>query len=154
MIVVSDTSPITSLAKIKRLDLLRSLYHSIAIPSAVDSELRRGQIVVPDWIRVHSAGDRALVTQLEVDLDPGEAEALAVALELRADLVLIDEKRGRDVARRLGLRFVGLLGVVLDAKRKGYLRAVRPLLDELTAEAGFWIRDDLRREILEAAGET
>jgi hypothetical protein len=104
VIVVSDTSPITSLAKIKRLELLRTLYSSITIPSAVDSELRRGQIVVPDWIRVQAAGDRALVTQLETDLDPGEAEALAVALELRADLVLIDEKRGRDVARRLDLR--------------------------------------------------
>lgn len=95
-----------------------------------------------------------MVTQLATDLDPGEAEALAVALELRADLVLIDEKRGRDVARRFGLRFVGLLGIVLDAKRKGHVRAVRPLLDELAADAGFWIRDDLRREILEAAGET
>lgn len=154
MIVVSDTSPITSLAKIRRLDLLRTLYHSITIPTAVDSELRRGQIVLPDWIQVQSAADRAVVAQLEADLDPGEAEALAVALELGADLVLIDEKRGRDVAHRLGLRFVGLLGVVLDAKRQGHLRAVRPLLDELAAEAGFWIRDDLRREILEAAGET
>jgi len=154
VIVVSDTSPITSLAKIRRLDLLRTLYHSITIPTAVDSELRRGQIVLPDWIQVQSAADRAVVAQLEADLDPGEAEALAVALELGADLVLIDEKRGRDVAHRLGLRFVGLLGVVLDAKRQGHLRAVRPLLDELAAEAGFWIRDDLRREILEAAGET
>lgn len=154
MIVVSDTSPITSLAKVDRLDLLRALYHSIRIPSAVGSELRRGLIVIPDWIQVQSAADRALVTRLEINLDPGEAEALAVALEVRADLVLIDEKRGRDVARRLGLRFVGLLGVVLDAKRQGHVRAVRPLLDELATHAGFWIRDDLRREILEAAGET
>ena len=154
MIVVSDTSPITSLAKIRRLDLLRTLYHLITIPSAVNSELRRGQILIPDWIQVRSATDRALVAQLEIDLDFGEAEALAVALELRADLVLIDEKRGREVAHRLGLRFVGLLGVVLDAKRQGHVRAVRPLLDELATQAGFWIRDDLRREILEAAGET
>ncbi len=154
MIVVSDTSPITSLAKIRRLDLLRTLYHSITIPAAVDSELRRGQIVVPDWIQVQSAADRALVAQLETDLDAGEAEALAVALELGADLVPIDEKRGREVARRLELRFVGLLGVVLDAKRQGHLREVRPLLDELAAVGGFWIRDDLRREILAAAGET
>jgi predicted nucleic acid-binding protein len=153
VIVVSDTSPITSLGKISRLDLLRTLYHSITIPTAVDLELRRGQIVVPDWIEVRSPADRALVARLEADLDSGEAEALAVALEAGADLVLIDEKRGRDVARRLGLRFVGLLGVVLDAKRQGHLRAVRPLLDELAATAGFWIRDDLRREILEKAGE-
>lgn len=154
MIVVSDTSPITSLAKIKRLDLLRTLYHSLTVPSAVGGELRRGQIVVSDWIQVRSAGDRTLVAQLETDLDRDEAEALAVALELRAVLILIDEKRGRDVAGRLGLRFVGLLGVVLDAKRKGHDRAVRPLLDELAAESGFWIREDLRGEILEAAGET
>lgn len=153
MIVVSDTSPITSLGQIGRLDLLRALFDSVVIPTAVERELRRGAILVPDWIQVRSPGNRELIARLESELDPGEAEALALALELGADLTLIDERRGRLVAQRLGLRFIGLLGVVLDAKRRGYLLAVRPILDELTATAGFWIHDDLRREVLLAAGE-
>jgi len=87
------------------------------------------------------------------ELDPGEAEAIALAKELKADLLLMDERRGRRVASRLGLRFVGLLGILVEAKHKGLIKAVKPILDSLITKAGFWLGNRLYTRILETVGE-
>jgi uncharacterized protein len=86
-------------------------------------------------------------------LDPGEKAALALAVEIRADAVLLDERRGREVANQLGLRSVGLLGVLLQAKSSGLLTRIRPVLDNLQQIAGFWVGEPLRRSGLRLAGE-
>lgn len=91
--------------------------------------------------------------RLELELDPGEAAAIALAIELKADLLLLDERRGRTVASRFGLRFVGLLGVLIEAKQQGYLGAVKPILDDLITRAGFWVSQPLYERVLQAAGE-
>ena len=90
---------------------------------------------------------------LKLQLDPGEAEAIALALELKSDLLLLDERRARTVASRLALRVVGLLGMLIEAKQKGLLPLVRPVLDDLEVKAGFWITETLRARILQVAGE-
>ena len=161
MIVVSNTSPITNLAAVGQLAVLQQLYEKVVIPPAVYSELtgmgagQPGALEVQTlgWIETRPVTDRVLVTALQMELDEGEAEAIALAVELKAGLVLLDERRGRAVASRLGLRFIGLLGVLIEAKQKGGIPAVKPVLDELVVRAGFWVSQRLYARVLRAAGE-
>lgn len=88
-----------------------------------------------------------------MELDKGEAESLALAVELGADLVIIDERRGSQVASRLGLTRIGILGVLLVAKNRGLITAIRPILDSLRQQAGFWIAEDLYNQTLRLANE-
>jgi hypothetical protein len=153
VIVVSDTSPITSLADVDQLGLLRLLFGSVVIPREVHGELERGNVKLPAWLEVRDVVDRAMVVRLGAELDDGEAEALVLAVELQAERVLIDELKARAVAARLGLRYVGVLGILLEAKQRGHLAAIRPVLENLVDKAGFWLSEELLRGTLQAAGE-
>lgn len=161
MIVVSDTSPILNLARIGRLGLLPSLYHRVLIPTAVYEELTAAKNDLPSavdlgwepWLIVATANDRKRVQELREDLDPGEAEAIVLAIERGADLLLVDERRGRRTAIAAGLRVTGLLGVVAGAKRAGLIDLGKPVLDELIQIARFWIGPDLYAEVLAELGE-
>jgi len=112
MIVVTNTSPLTNLAAIGQFELLRRLFTTVHIPRGVWNELNAGerrwpghdQVAAADWVEQHAVHDQALVTALRRDLDRGEAESIALALELGADLVLMDEREGRRAAQRLGLQ--------------------------------------------------
>ncbi|WP_292796279.1 DUF3368 domain-containing protein [Nostoc sp. NMS7] len=124
MIIVSDTSPINNLAAINHLHLLQQLYGTVLIPEAVYRELTdpnfsvAGAIEVQTfiWIQTRPVEDRILVEALSNELDIGEAEAIALALEMKADQVLIDERRGRMIAARLNLAYTGILGILVEAK--------------------------------------
>lgn len=162
MIVVSNTSPLTNLAAIGQFHLLETLYAQIWIPEAVVSELNANGVQWPGsrqtrqapWIRRQRVTNRALVTTLQGDLDQGEAEAIALALELQADLLLIDEKEGRRTAQRLGLRVTGVVGLLVEAKAQAKLNQIRPLLDSLRYDAGFFMTDRLYALALDVAGDT
>ena len=106
-----------------------------------------------DWIERYTVQNRALITALRRDLDRGEAETIALALELKADLVLLDEKEGRHAAQRLGFQVVGVVGVLLEAKANNALDALRPHLDALRQTAGFYLSESLCRHALELMGE-
>ena len=95
-----------------------------------------------------------LVTQLELRLDLGEAEAIAIALELGADRVLIDERRARRVASEFNLQPLGLLGILAEAKHHGLLQGCKPVLDEMIQIAGFWIGERLYKQFLAAVNES
>lgn len=161
MIVVSNTSPIFYLSTIGQLDLLRQLYDEILIPTTVFNEITDvgntdiSARVVPkcSWIKTQSAADRALVRILSKELDPGEAEAIALAVELKADRLLIDERLGRSAALKLGLKITGVLGILVAAKRNNLIQEVKPLLDILINQVGFWIDEQLYTEVLQAVGE-
>ena len=164
MIIVSDTSPITNLAAINQLDLLQKLYTGIVIPTAVYNEMVRAGKIVPGavevqtlpWIQKQSVVDSQrviLIQETQENIDLGEAEAIVLALELKADLLLMDERRGRIVATSYGLQITGLLGVLLQAKRKMLIPAVKILMNQLIEQADFRVSDQLYTTILQAAGE-
>jgi hypothetical protein len=153
MIVVSDASPLINLAVVGHLELLRQLYGSLKIPKAVSEEIIKANQSMPSWIDTHFVSNQALAIALMVELDPGEAEAIALAIELPADLLLIDERIGRRMAARFGLKFTGILGVLTEAKSKGLIPAVKPIMDDLRLKAGFWISESLYQRVLQAAGE-
>jgi predicted nucleic acid-binding protein len=161
MIVVSNTTPIVKLAAIGRLDLLQQLYGAIVIPPAVYHEIvvvgagLPGAVEVQTlpWFQQRPVTPSPLLTQLQLELDPGEAEAVALADEIKADLILLDERRARRLARQRGLLHVGVLGMLIEAKQAGLIGAVKPLLDDLIAIAGFWVGTPLYDQILRTAGE-
>ena len=159
MIVVCNTSPLTSLAAIGQFDLLHQLYGRLHIAEGVWEELNAGgqrwpgreEVAAADWIERHTVQNQALVTALRRDLDRGEAESIALALELGADLVLLDEREGRHTAQRLEL---GVIGLVLEAKARGALPAIRPHLDALRQKAGFYLSEPVYHAALSLAGES
>lgn len=153
MIVVSDTSPLTSLLQIGREGLLRDLYGSVIIPLAVERELRQAHANLPGFLKVVSARDRETVARLEVEIDAGEAEAITVAKELRADALLIDERRGRSVAAREGVPVIGLLGVLIVARKKGLIISLAQALESLENTADFRLAPDLKLRALREVGE-
>lgn len=160
-VIVSNTSPIINLACIGRLDWLPALYGEIIIPPAVFYEIAvaapnapgASEVRAASWIRQHPVGNSALVASLRLTLDPGEAEAIACAMELKAELLLIDERRGRLAAQRLGISVIGLVGVLLLARKRGLTTSIRPHLDDLRRLAGFWISDILYYRVLQEIGE-
>lgn len=159
MIIVSDTSPISNLLKINQVFLLKEIYQSVIIPEAVFLELKGSkhfditQILAPNWAEVRQISNHNLYQSLFDELDPGEAEAIVLASELNADVLLMDERRGRKKAISLGLQVTGVAGVLLTAKGVGLIPEVKPLLDDLESKAGFWMGAALRNYILELANE-
>ena len=137
------------------------LYGRVYVPIAVHREVTHAQPSAPgaalvaaaSWIESRHVADRSLVDALSLELDPGEAEAIALAMEVRSDLLLIDERRGRAAAKRLGTRVIGVLGILVEAKQRGLVPALRPMIAALEDEAGFRISAGLRERVLHVAGE-
>ena len=160
--VVSNTSPLISLSEIGLLHLVSQLYGTITLPGAVFDEVTVAGTGAPGADEIRNARfvatvkleDTPLLRTLMVELDAGEAEAIACAVQSRADWLLIDERRGRVIAERLGLRVIGTLGILIAAKRGGQLVEVKPALTELRDRAGFWMSNDLMQRVLLAANET
>lgn len=160
MIVVADTSVILNLCCVKQAELLPRLFHEIVIPPEVASEFVRLTaelprfigLTLPTWIRQQPCSSIPETLAAE-GLDEGETAALALALEIRADAVLVDERRGYETARRLGLNVVGVLGILLRAKVSGFLSQIGPVIVALRRDAEFWISEEVRDEVLRLAGE-
>lgn len=156
MIIISDTSPISGLLLIDSLSLLPEIYSEIIIPHAVFQELialeQYGYNLSPlktaQWLNVLSPTDTQFVAQLNKELDKGESEAIALAVELSAKLLIIDEKQGRAVAESLGFKFTGVIGVLIDAKERGIIEKEKPLLDALRTKAKFWLSEQFYHYIL------
>ncbi|MBW4516641.1 MAG: DUF3368 domain-containing protein [Timaviella obliquedivisa GSE-PSE-MK23-08B] len=158
MPVVSNTSPILNLAIVDQLELLRRQFGEILIPSSVLEELRSdeerpGSQVIREaissgLIQIQEVNNEPLAQLLKQTLDRGEAEAIALAIELNADWTLLDEREGRKVAKSLGLSVTGILGILLRAKQVGELESLQPVIDDLINKAGFRIAPRLLAQIL------
>jgi len=161
MIVVSNTSPLINLARIGHLDLLQRIFGKILIPAAVwqeaviDGEGQPGakEICQAGWIERLTVTNRQLVHSLGQELDPGEAEAISLAVEIKADWLLMDERLGRQTARHFDLGTIGLIGILKVAKQRGEIAALRPLLEQLRDIAGFRISQALFDQALQDVGE-
>jgi uncharacterized protein len=161
MIVVSNTSPLINLANIGQLQLLQQLYGQVIIPPAVYDEIviagagQPGAMEVKtyDWIKVEQISNQQMVTLLQVDVDIGEAEAIVLALELKPDLLLLDERKGRQVASNLGIKFTGILGILTEAKNHKLINAIKPIMDDLIKQVGFRIGSKLYQRVLQIANE-
>jgi predicted nucleic acid-binding protein len=156
--VVSNTTPLISFLKIGKLEILRDLYGEILVPQAVFNEIEAGKtkefytdISQTGWIRIEKIKDRRALTYF-LDLDSGEAEAIVLAVENNADLILLDETLGRFHAKHAGLKITGTIGILLKAKQKGYISELKPLLHELRRK-NVWLSKNLMEEILQLANE-
>jgi uncharacterized protein len=160
MLVVSDTSPLRGLQVLGLTGLLDRWFGQVVVPTAVAAELSvpvaaAGPFPFGDhpFIRIASPSDLPRVEALLQQVDRGEAEAIALALELQVTTILMDEVDGRSVARRFGLLPTGVLGMLVRAKRERLITAVGPLIARLESEIEFRVSKALRESVLRDAGE-
>ena len=155
-----DTTPISELAKVEQLDLLPKLFGKVVIPQGVFNELQVGQhpaaklVQNLSWLEVVKVNNQQLVEELQISfkLDLGESEAIALAEEIGASQLLIDEKAARKIAMARKLPLIGTVGVLLLAKRRGFLNSVKDVLDKMQAQ-GMRISDRLYVQVLILAQE-
>jgi predicted nucleic acid-binding protein len=157
MIVVSDTSSISNLLQIGQIDILYALYGEITITPAVRKELYRlpdqeTQIEQLNWIKVKAPKNHKMVTQLMDQLDLGESESVVLAIEEQAEYLIIDEYKGRKIADELGVKIVGILGVLIQAKKENIIPTVKENIDKLL-EIGFRLDKRLIERVFKALGE-
>jgi hypothetical protein len=163
MPVVSNTSPVLNVAIVGRLSLLRERFGEIWIPAAVLEELRVEEdlpgsqavreALEAEWLRVEEAKDQALAQVLQRDLDRGEAEAIALPVQVKAEWTLLDEREARRVAKSLGLKVTGVLGILLRAQREGRLPSLQKAMGELRERAAFRIGGGLYADLIGESGE-
>jgi len=163
MLAVSNTSPISNLAIIDRLDLLPEQFEKIIIPGAVRRELEalshsgaRSAVeaaLSAGWLQVQSVEFSPLIRLLSVTLHAGESEAIALGVETQAAWILLDEREARMTAQRMRLNITGVLGILLRAKKTGRLTALRPEIEKLRRKAHFFISPELEHQILRTAQE-
>lgn len=158
-IIIADSGPLIGLARIGRLGLLPHMAKRIVVPRAVHAEVASARTDAPGakevaaqvWIDVQEA-DQAVVAPLLILLGRGEAEAIALAQRESAAILLMDDLRARKLADRLGLRRMGTVALLGQAKREGFIPKLKPALDALVANHIF-IRQELIDAALKEAGE-
>jgi len=158
-VTICNTSPLLYLHVVGQLELLSQLYGQVLIPPAVQAELEAGAqhgINVPvvetlSWLRVTPLASQTLLP-LATDLGRGEAGVIGLGLERPNSRLILDDALARRIARLNGLRFTGTMGVILRAKQRGLLDAVKPVVLALR-NAGLWLSDSLVTEVLQQAGE-
>lgn len=161
MIVVTDTSVVLNLCLIGQEGLLPRLYGEILSPPSVRDEFARladgdprfAKLVFPGFIVVRPAETIHPELNSNHSIHKGEIEAISLAIESQAQAILMDERAGRHAASTLGLRCIGILGILIQAKSVGLIEAVSPLISQLETRGRFWIAPGLVRRVLEAAGE-
>ncbi len=154
--VVSNTTPLIALAWLEQLDLLPKLFGQVHIPQAVFDETRAktGAVEIPEvsWLILDSVKNAHAILLLSDQLDAGESEAIVLAQELEAGLLLMDERRGRRRAIQSGLTVTGTLGILMEARFRGMIETLRPSLEKLRL-LPFRMSDELFEEVLRKVGE-
>ena len=153
-IAISDTSPLIALKHAGLLEKLSFLFQRVIVPPSVMRELsikEKEYFQSLNFLSVEEPRDKRIVTVLKTIVDEGEAEAIALAME-RGNLLIIDDLKGRKIARRLGLKIIGTLGLLKTMKLKGLIREVKPVVERLRKE-GFYLSNVLVDRLLRNVGE-
>jgi len=161
LLIVSNSSPIMNLAIIGQLHLIQELFGEIVIPKEVWAELiiegkgkvGTNEIEKAKWIKVAKVKNDSLLKMLSKDLDVGESAAIALAIERKANLLQLDETDARNIAEFYNLSKIGVIGILMRAKKKNLIKEIKPILEKLRTQAHFWIKSDLYDAILSEMGE-
>ena len=145
---VTNSTCLISLERIGRLDLLPQVFATVTAPPAVQAEFG----VAVEWLIVKPVQNAAVVATLKIQIDDGEAYAIALAMELGNVILILDDKKARRIARQLGFKVMGTIGVLMRAKRRGVIPAIEPLLTALE-NVDFHMTPALREEALRLCGE-
>lgn len=156
MVIVSDTTAISNLIQFGEIQLLQKIFGEIIIPRTVQKELLKlkshsilvNKFIHFDWVTVKNSTQSPNFKQLKKVLDDGEAEAISMAIELKADFLIIDEKEGRRIASEKDLKVIGTLGVLIEARKRGFIESLEKKALELK-EKGFWVSQGLINQIIE-----
>ena len=148
-VIISDTSCLIILTKIGEIDLLRHLYKTVTITQEISLEYGEN---LPEWFEVQQVKDHYRQQLLEMQIDKGEASAIALALETSDNIVILDDWKARKVAERLGISVTGTLGVIIKAKNTGIIPSIKPYLDKIR-DTNFRISEELEQIALKEANE-
>jgi predicted nucleic acid-binding protein len=159
-IAIVNTSPIVYLSSINQLSLIKKLFNEIYIPDAVKQEVLSGgrnsfgvkEIKTEKWLKTKKIKNKLAKEYLLTEIDDGEAEVIILTEELKAGAIIMDDKLGRRVAKLRGIKVVGTLRILVAAKEKGLITAVKPLIEKLK-ENGFWLSNNVYKAILREARE-
>jgi len=147
--IISDTSCFIVLTNIGELELLQKTYGQVITTAEVAAEYGD---VLPAWVKIEIPSDKTRQHILELQLDKGEASAIALALENPDSTIILDDYKARRVAEQLGLDTTGTIGVIIKAKKKGIISSVKPYFTKLKT-TGFHLSADLENTALKEAGE-
>jgi len=148
--IISDTSCFIILSKIGELLLLAKLYGTIITTPQIAEEFGEN---LPEWIRIIPVSDEYKLRLLELQIGRGEASAIALALERKGSLLILDDYKARCLAAQLELNYTGTLGLIISAKRKGIIPTVKPLIEKIK-QTNFHISIELESKVLIEADET
>lgn len=146
--VITDSTCLIGLERIHQLEILPKVFSPIFIPPAVATEVN----LQKDWLRIQSPHNQSLVIALKTQLDPGESEAIALAVEYSEMFIILDDLSAREMALQLNLKVIGTVGLLLRAKSQGIISEIKPLLEGLN-QANFRISQSLVEKALQLAGE-
>lgn len=157
MIIVTNSTPLISLSKIRKINLLQQLFGKVFVPFAVYNEVSiQGQGKagwdLPDYIEMRQVENKMASEFLQAQLDYGESEAIVLAKEMNADLLVLDEKKARSIAKLNGITVIGTIGVLQKAKDEGNINSIKDCLDRMI-QSGIWIDEKLYRFVLEQNNE-
>lgn len=148
-VIISDTSCIILLNKIGAIDILQKLFGEITITQVIAEEYKRS---LPNWFKIEDPKEPGYLRLLSINLDPGEASAIALAIEQTDSLLIMDDLKGRRYAERLGIKVTGTLGVIVEAKLSGHIEAVKPFISKIK-QTNFRLTSELEAKVLEKAME-
>ena len=148
-IIISDTSCFIILTNIGELDLLHKVYDHVA--TTIDIAVEFGELL-PEWVEIMPVADKYKQQLLEMQIDKGESSAIALALETPGSTLILDDYKARNIAAQLGIIYTGTIGVIIKAKLKGIIPAVKPLLEKIK-QTDFRLSPEIEIQALKEADE-